>query len=81
VRNQPRAIPESETRRPAQDLGMLYKLGRLLQLAGLILLPVAVAGNVARPDEVNLKMSLALSAVGVAVFVLGWWLQQATRPR
>lgn len=60
---------------------MLYKVGRLLQLAGLVVLPVAVAGNVARPEEVNLKVSLALSAVGVGVFALGWWLQQAARPR
>jgi hypothetical protein len=60
---------------------MLYKIGRVLQVVGLILLPVAIAGNVARQDEVNLRLSLTLSAVGVAVFVLGWWLQQATRPR
>ena len=60
---------------------MFYKIGRVLQVVGLILLPVAIAGNVARQDEVNLRLSLTLSAVGVAVFVLGWWLQQATRPR
>jgi hypothetical protein len=60
---------------------MLYKVGRFLQVVGLILLPVAIAGNVAREDQVNLKLSLTLSAVGVGVFVLGWWLQQATRPR
>jgi hypothetical protein len=60
---------------------MLYKLGRLLQVAGLILLPVAIAGNVAREDEVNLKTSLTLSALGVAVFALGWLLQQAARRR
>jgi hypothetical protein len=60
---------------------MLYKLGRLLQLVGLILLPVAIAGNVAREEQINLRVSLTLSAVGVGVFVLGWWLQQATRPR
>ena len=60
---------------------MLYKFGRFLQVLGLILLPVAIAGNVAREDQVNLKLSLTLSAVGIGVFVLGWWLQQATRPR
>jgi hypothetical protein len=60
---------------------MLYKIGRLLQVAGLILLPVAVAGNVAREEQINLKVSLTLSALGVGVFVLGWWLQQAARPR
>jgi hypothetical protein len=60
---------------------MLYKVGRLLQVVGLILLPLAVAGNVAREEQINLKMSLTLSAIGVGVFVLGWWLQQAARPR
>jgi hypothetical protein len=60
---------------------MLYKFGRFLQVVGLILLPVAIAGNVAREDQVNLRLSLTLSAVGIGVFVLGWWLQQATRPR
>jgi hypothetical protein len=60
---------------------MLYKAGRLLQLAGLIILPLAVAGNVAREEQINLKVSLTLSALGIGVFVLGWWLQQATRSR
>jgi hypothetical protein len=60
---------------------MLYKLGRLLQLLGLILLPIAIAGNVAREDQVDLKVSLGLSAVGVVIFVVGWLIQQGTRPR
>jgi hypothetical protein len=60
---------------------MLYKFGRVLQLLGLLLLPVAIAGNVAREDQINLKVSLTISAVGVLVFVLGWLLQQTGRPR
>ena len=60
---------------------MLYKFGRVLQLLGLLLLPIAIAGNVAREDQINLKVSLTISAVGVLIFVLGWWLQQAGRPR
>jgi hypothetical protein len=60
---------------------MLYKLGRGLQLLGLLLLPVAIAGNVAREDQINLKVSLAISAAGVLIFVLGWFLQQTGRPR
>jgi hypothetical protein len=60
---------------------MLYKLGRFLQLLGLILLPVAIAGNVAREDVINLKVSLLISGIGILVFFLGWWLQQATRAR
>jgi hypothetical protein len=60
---------------------MLYKLGRFLQLLGLILLPVAIAGNVAREEIINLKVSLLISGIGIGIFFLGWWLQQATRAR
>ncbi len=59
---------------------MLYKLGRLFQFAGLVILPVAIAGNMARPEEITLGMSLSLSAVGMLVFSLGWLLQQAGKP-
>ncbi len=61
---------------------LLYKLGRLLQVVGMILLPLAVAGNLV-PEEahrIDLRTSLAMSAVGVAVFAVGWLLQQAGRP-
>jgi len=60
---------------------MLFKLGRLLQLVGLLLLPIAISGNLARPEEVTLGRSLTLSTVGIVVFSLGWLLQQATRPK
>jgi hypothetical protein len=58
---------------------MLYKLGRGLQFLGLIILPVAIAGEIG--DHLKLWHSLALSGVGVIVFLLGWLLQQAARPR
>ena len=60
---------------------MRYRIGRLLQLLGLILLPVAIAGNIAREDQIDLKVSLGMSAVGIGVFVLGWLIQQGARPR
>lgn len=60
---------------------MLYKLGRLLQFLGLIILPIAIAGNVAREDQIDLKTSLAMSGIGVIVFVIGWLIQQRGRPR
>jgi hypothetical protein len=59
---------------------MLYRLGRLLQFLGLMLLPVAIAGNVADPAHVDLRTSLGLSTLGVLVFLIGWSLQQRTRP-
>jgi hypothetical protein len=56
---------------------MLYKLGRCLQVLGMLLLPLGVAGNLARPDQVDLRTSLTISGLGVAVFVVGYLLQQA----
>jgi drug/metabolite transporter (DMT)-like permease len=58
---------------------LLYRLGRLLQLVGLILLPLAIAGNIAPKDPLDLRTSLTLSVVGILVFGLGWLLQQAGR--
>jgi hypothetical protein len=60
---------------------MLYKLGRFLQLLGLILLPVAIAGNIAREEVINLKVSLLISGIGIGVFFLGWLIQHMTRAR
>ena len=57
----------------------MFALGRLLQFIGLILLPVAIAGNLA-DERLTLMQSLTLSAVGVLVFSLGWLLQQGARP-
>ena len=57
---------------------MLYKLGRALQLVGLIILPVAISGNVA--EKLDLKESLILSAIGIGVFALGWLIQQLGPP-
>jgi hypothetical protein len=56
---------------------MLYKLGRLLQFAGLVILPVAIAGEAA--EKLSLKDSLSLSAVGVGIFILGWLIQGGPR--
>jgi hypothetical protein len=58
----------------------MYTLGRLLQLVGLVLLPLAIAGNLVN-ERLNLKQSLGLSAIGIGVFSVGWLLQQGARPR
>jgi hypothetical protein len=60
---------------------MLYKLGRFLQVVGMILLPVAIAGNLAPDSPLSLWTSLTISAIGVAIFTLGWLIQQAGKPR
>ena len=60
---------------------MLYKLGRYFQLVGMILLPVAIAGNLAREDLIDLKTSLTMSGVGVGIFAVGWLLQQAGKTK
>lgn len=60
----------------------MRRLGRTLQLAGLIIVPIAVAGNLAEianaQTALTLKESLMLSALGGAVFLVGWLLQQAS---
>jgi hypothetical protein len=59
---------------------ILYRLGRFLQLVGMVLLPLAIAGNLSPHDPLELRTSLTLSAVGVAVFLVGYVLQQAGKP-
>ena len=54
---------------------MRYKFGRLLQVIGLIMLPMAMAGNLVPNDQIPPGTMLALSAVGCVVFYLGWCLQ------
>jgi hypothetical protein len=53
---------------------MLYSIGRVLQFAGLVILPVAIAGEVAQ--RLDLKESLSLSALGCLAFLIGWSIQQ-----
>jgi hypothetical protein len=61
--------------------GLLYGLGRFLQLVGLIMLPFAIAGNLGAGEPLDLRQSLTVSGLGVAVFVVGWALQRAGAPR
>jgi hypothetical protein len=64
---------------------MLYKLGRLLQLCGMVILPVAIAGELARTWDkargLDLREFLTVSGVGVLIFFAGWLLQQLGRPK
>ena len=54
---------------------MLYKLGRFLQLVGLLVMPVGIAGNLARPKDVTEGKELLIAGGGLVVFLLGWSLQ------
>jgi uncharacterized membrane protein YGL010W len=60
---------------------MLFKLGRAMQLVGMIILPVGMVGNIMRPELISVQNSLVIAGVGIAVFGVGWLLQQVGRPR
>ncbi len=52
---------------------MLYKLGRVLQLIGLLLLPIAIAGEAT--ESMSLGRMLMWASVGIVVFMMGRMLQ------
>lgn len=60
---------------------LLYKIGRFLQLVGMIVLPVGVAGNLADPDRVGVKLSLLIAGAGLLIFCAGWVAQQYGHPQ
>ncbi len=60
---------------------MLYKLSRAMKVVGMLLLPLAIAGNLAPEQPLDLRTSLTLSGVGCVVFMLGYLLQEVSRPR
>ena len=51
----------------------MYQLGRTLQFAGLVILPLAVLMQI--EGQLTLGKSLALSAFGVVLFSFGYVLQ------
>jgi hypothetical protein len=59
----------------------VYRLGRFLQLLGLLIAPVGVAGNLARQDQVSTGTELGILAGGVLVFGVGWLLQRRGKPQ
>jgi hypothetical protein len=58
---------------------MVYKLGRFLQIVAMILLPLAIAGNLSPERPLTLGQSLTMSTIGVIVFIFGYLLQQMGR--
>jgi len=59
---------------------LLYKTGRFLQVVGMIVVPVGIAGNMADPQRISLGLSLGIAAAGMVIFGLGYWLQQMGKP-
>ncbi len=60
---------------------LVYRLGRFLQLLGLLIAPVGMAGNLARPDQVSEGKMLAILAGGIVVFGIGWLIQRGAKPQ
>ena len=54
---------------------MLYKLGRFLQLVALLILPIAMVGELR--ESLGLGRMLMWACVGVVVFLFGRMVQQA----
>ena len=57
---------------------MLYKLGRFLQLVGMIMLPIAIAGNAVGQESVS--QMLMWTCAGIGVFMLGRTIQGKGEP-
>ncbi|HKI38483.1 MAG TPA: hypothetical protein VKA46_41930 [Gemmataceae bacterium] len=60
---------------------MVYRLGRFLQLLGLLIAPAGAAGNLADRNRVSEGTMLAILAGGIVVFGLGWLLQRGAKPQ
>jgi hypothetical protein len=56
---------------------MRYRLGRVLQFLGLVILPIAILSEL--ENQLGLGQSLMLAATGALVFYIGFVLQQSER--
>ena len=56
----------------------LYTLGRLMQLAGLIVLPFAISGNLS--EQLSVSGMYQTTFVGIGLFVVGWCVQRMGKP-
>ncbi len=55
---------------------MLYKLGRSIQVIGMIVTLVGVPGNLVHPEEITLKVMLIIAGVGIGIFYFGRLVQR-----
>jgi hypothetical protein len=60
---------------------MLYKLGRLLQVVGLVVMLQGVAGNIIDPQRVSQTQIYLFALAGVVIFGIGYSIQQSGQPR
>lgn len=56
---------------------MLYRLGRLLQLVGMIIVPQAIVLELLA--KVSLGQSLLIAVAGTSVFIIGVGIQRASK--
>jgi hypothetical protein len=56
---------------------MLYRLGRLLQLVGMIMLPQAIVLELL--GKVSLGQSLLIAVAGASIFIIGVGIQRASK--
>jgi hypothetical protein len=52
----------------------MAKVGRFLQLAALVILPLAMMAQLS--NAIDLKMMLRFLFVGVGIFTMGWLMQR-----
>jgi hypothetical protein len=60
---------------------MLYKLGRLLQIVGMVLALQGVVRNIADPQRTGSAQVYTWAIAGVVVFGIGYSIQQSAQPR
>ena len=54
---------------------MRYRVGRFLQVAGMLIAPIGIAGNVLHPQTVTEKHMLMTCFAGVLFFIIGRTIQ------
>jgi hypothetical protein len=60
---------------------LVYRVGRFLQLLGLLIAPVGMAGNLVDPERVGEGKVLAILGGGIVVFAIGWLIQRGGKPQ
>lgn len=54
---------------------MRYRLGRLLQVAGMLIAPIGMVGNLVHPDTISETHILATLCTGACLFGIGRMIQ------